>query len=198
MNNIGFQGKLYVWLHDYLSERYQRVVVQGKSSNWSKIEAGVPQGSVLGPLLFLIYINDLPEIVESNIRLFADDTTLFTVVDDMEEATLTLKGDLSALKYWADQWLVTLNPSKTESLYVTNKTDVSTPTLVFDGSAINVVKYHKHLGVLFSHNLTWNDYIDEICTKAMRRLARMSCVHLVSSCPVEHLRLCTFHLYDLF
>ena len=118
LHNIGFQGKLHVWLHDYLSERYQRVVVQGKSSTWSKI--------------FLIYINDLPEIVESNIRLFADDTTFFTVVDDMEESTLTLKGDLSALKYWADQWLVTFNPQKTESLYVTYKTDVSAPTLVFD------------------------------------------------------------------
>ena len=90
--NIGIKGNLLLWLEDYLSNRTQRVVLQGVSSSWGNINAGVPQGSVLGPLLFLIYINYLPEVVESSVRLFADDTTLFVIVDDIEEATLTQNG----------------------------------------------------------------------------------------------------------
>ena len=71
-----------------------------------------PKVLFLDPFYFLIYINDLPEVVESSVRLFADDTTLFVIVDDIEEATLTQNGDLYALKLWADQWLVSFNPQK--------------------------------------------------------------------------------------
>jgi hypothetical protein len=170
LHNVGIQGELFTWFTDYLCDRYQRVVVQGQSSSWVKISAGVPQGSVLGPLLFLIYINDLPEILEANVRLFADDTSLFIIVEDIEESTLTLNGDLSALKLWADQWLISFNPQKTDSLYVSNKPDNLIPPLFFDNSMIENVDHHKHLGITISSNLTWNLHIEEVCTKALRRL----------------------------
>ena len=78
----GISGSLLNWIRNYLSNRQQRVVINGQSSEWGTINAGVPQGSVLGPLLFLIFINDIVDIVRSNIKLFADDASLFLSVDN--------------------------------------------------------------------------------------------------------------------
>ena len=176
MYNIGVHGNLLLWFEDYLSNRHQRVVYNGVSSHWCKINAGVPQGSVLGPLLFLIFINDLPDIVESSVRLFADDTTLFVIADDLEEATLTLNGDLYAIQVWAEQWLVSFNPQKTKTMCITNKTDLVLPTVYYKGCSVESVNTHKHLGITLTNNLTWNTHVDEICTKALRRLNLLSCL----------------------
>ena len=70
------------WFSDYLNDRKQRVVLPCASSSWASVKAGVPQGSILGPLLFLLYINDIVEDIDSSIRLFADDTSLYIIVDD--------------------------------------------------------------------------------------------------------------------
>ena len=82
LQSVGISGSLLQWFTDYLYNRKQRVVIPGVSSNWSSVEAGVPQGSILGPLLFLLYINDIVENINSSIRLFADDTTLYIIVDN--------------------------------------------------------------------------------------------------------------------
>ena len=80
LKSMGISGELYDFLENYLSGRFQRVVLNGQTSSWSPVLAGVPQGSILGPLLFLVYINDLPDGLKSNAKLFADDTSLFTIV----------------------------------------------------------------------------------------------------------------------
>ena len=80
LKSMGVSGKLYNLLENYLSDRFQRVLLNGQTSSWRPVLAGVPQGSILGPLLFLIYINDLPNELKSNANLFADDTSLFTIV----------------------------------------------------------------------------------------------------------------------
>ena len=154
MYNIGVHGNLLLWFEDYLSNRHQRVVYNGVSSHWCKINAGVPQGSVLGPLLFLIFINDLPDIVESSVHLFADDTTLFVIADDLEEATLTLNCDLYAIKVWAEQWLVSFNPQKTKTMCITKKTDLLLPTVYYKGCSAEGVNTHKYLGITLTNNLT--------------------------------------------
>ena len=97
-----------------LANRYQRVVLNGQVSKWAAVNAGVPQGSILGPLLFLIYINDLLTGLSSNSRLFADDTSLFLVVRDMTSSANILNNDLSKINNWACPWKISFNadPSK--------------------------------------------------------------------------------------
>ena len=90
----GISGELLNIIVDFLNNRKQRVVLNGQSSNWVDVKAGVPQGSIMGPLLFLIYINDLPEGLITNAKLFADDTSFFSVVRDIAACTEELNNDL--------------------------------------------------------------------------------------------------------
>ena len=97
LKSMGISGKLIKLLENYLSNRLRRVVLNGQTSPWRPVLAGVPQGSILGPLLFLIYINDLPNRLKSNVKLFADDTSLFTIVKDKNESANILNNDLSLI-----------------------------------------------------------------------------------------------------
>ena len=106
----GTEGQLLSLLTNYLENREQRVVLNGQTSEWRKIKSGVPQGSVLGPLLFLIYINDLPDGITSICKIFADDTSLFTKVLDINESTNKLNTDLKKITKWAHQWKMQFNP----------------------------------------------------------------------------------------
>ena len=106
----------------------------------------MPQGSILGPLLFLIYINDIVDDIHSCIRLFADDTSLYIIVDNPIQAAETLNTDLAKIHAWASKWLVTFNPSKSESIILSRKTNKPLhPPLIMDQQVINEVSSHKHL-----------------------------------------------------
>ena len=104
LESFGIRGKLLNLLEDYLSNRFQRVLLNGQESSWLPIKAGVPQGSILGPLLFLIYINDLPDGLNLIAKLFADDTSLFSIVQDLNESAKYLNLDLSVISLCAYQW----------------------------------------------------------------------------------------------
>ena len=106
LKESGISGSLLIWLTDYLDERKQCVVLSGSKSETVTISAGVPQGLILGPLLFLIYINDIVRDIQSPIRLFADDTALYIVVDDSILAAQQLNGDMHKIHSWAERWLV--------------------------------------------------------------------------------------------
>ena len=97
----GISGNLLNIFEDFLRNRKQRVVLNGQTSNWENIHAGVPQGSILGPLLFLIYINDLAENLSSNPKLFADDTSLFSAVRDLNTSAIEVNDDLKKIEAWA-------------------------------------------------------------------------------------------------
>ena len=103
LKRFGICGKYYRLIHSFLNDRHQRVVLNGQCSNWSKIKAGVLQGSILGPLLFLVYINNLPEGLTTNAKLFADDTSLFSVAHDSTLSSVSLNNDLLNISQWAYQ-----------------------------------------------------------------------------------------------
>ena len=110
----GISGNLLSLLTDFLRNRKQRVVLNGQSSSWASMNAGVPQGSILGPLLFLICINDLSDIVQSNPKLFVDDTSLFSTVKDPERTANNLNNDLKEINKWAFQWKMGFKPDPTK------------------------------------------------------------------------------------
>ena len=143
-------------------------MLNGKASNWGRINAGVPQGSVLGRLLFLIYINDLTSVVNNcKIRLFADDTCLFTEVNDREQAAALIEQDLHNIFEWSKQWLVNFSASKTKSLIISNKKDRHlNPAVHFNGTQIIEVNSHTYLGLNFSFNLKWSEHIESISQKS--------------------------------
>ena len=103
LNSVGISGSPLQWFTNYLDCRKQRVVIPGVRSNWSTIEADVPQGSILGPLLFLLYIDVIVDNINSSIRLFADDTTLYIIVDNPVQAADQLNFDLFKIHQWANK-----------------------------------------------------------------------------------------------
>ena len=112
LKTYGVNGEVLNLLTNYLHECYQRLVLSGQTSSWELVKSGVPQGSVLGPLLILIYINDLPDNLESNCKIFADDISLFYKVFDKHVSRATLNKDLELINNWAFQWRMQLNPDR--------------------------------------------------------------------------------------
>ena len=109
LSTYGITDKVISWVKDFLSNRIQQVGVQGEESSWRSVTSGIPQGSVLGPLLFVIFINDLPDCVTSEAYLFADDTKIFRIITkqgDREE----LQQDLQKLDEWSKKWLLKFHP----------------------------------------------------------------------------------------
>lgn len=108
LRNVGLEHSICTWIENWLKDRLQRVVVNGTFSNWTSVVSGVPQGSVLGPLLFNLFINDLEVGIESTVSIFADDTKLCRTIGSMQDAA-TLQSDLSKLENWAENWKMRFN-----------------------------------------------------------------------------------------
>ena len=171
LQSAGISGTLLNWFSDYLQDRKQRVVLPGANSSWTSIKAGVPQGSILGPLLFLLYINDIVEDIHSPIRLFADDTSLYIIVDNPIQAAEQLNSDLLKIHLWATKWLVRFNPEKSESMLFSRKINKPFhPQVIMDQKNIVEVDSHKHLGVVFSKDCTWHDHLELTKSKAWSRI----------------------------
>jgi len=102
-----------------------RVMVNSSSSSWVKVSSGVPQGSVLGPLLFLIFVNDLPDLVKSSIKMFADDTKLWATISNTTDSKM-LQEDLNCLKCWSNKWLLRFNPEKCKVMHVRHSVRIYT------------------------------------------------------------------------
>ena len=121
LSAYGVKGNTLGWIGSFLSRRSQKVVLEGKSSSSASVLSGVPKGSVLGPVLFLIYINDLPEYVaNSTVRLFADDTLMYLTFHNSSDC-IKLQEDLNNLVRWESDWQISFHPEKCEVIHITEK-----------------------------------------------------------------------------
>ena len=137
--------------------------------------AGVSQGSILGPLLFLIYINDLPNQLKSNAKLFADDTPLFTFVKDEKEIATVLNNDLSLISEWVFNWKMLFNPDPTkpaqEVLFSRKKKTLNHPTLSFNNIHVERASSQKHLGLILDEKLNFKQHIESAIVKINKGVA---------------------------
>ena len=160
------RGKVLAWLEAFLSNRYQRVVLNGFYSQWTPVISGVPQGTILGPILFLYYINDLPGQVVSIAKLFADDCKLYHSVHTREDC-ITLQRDLDSLAAWSRAWLLKFSAEKCVVLRIRAALDF---TYFLEGQPLTTVTEQKDLGIIISDDLKPSCHIDYICGKANQRL----------------------------
>ena len=170
LRKCGIDGKLLDVIVSFLNDRQQRTIINGESSSWKNIVAGVPQGSILGPLFFLVYINDLPDGLKSNVRIFADDTSLFSVVNNLHTSANDINHDLNMIKKWAYQWKMTFNPDPSKQaeqvIFSRKRSNQNHPTVFFQDIPVYIVEEHKHLGLLLDEKLSFSSHIKDILTKA--------------------------------
>ena len=144
-------------------------MLNGQYSSWADIKAGVPQGSILGSLIFLIYINYLLNGLNSNAKLFADDTSLFSVVHNITDSANLLNSDLSKINEWALQWKMSFNPDPTkqaqEIIFSRKTSQRNHPGLMFNNSIVNVTSIHKHLGMIFDSKLSFDEHLKSVLKK---------------------------------
>ena len=165
LSYYGITGPLLNWISDFLKDRVQQVLLHNDRSQFCNVLSGVPQGSVLGPLLFLLYINDLPSNVTSKIRLYADDVILYREIHSAEDI-IRLQKDLDIIAQWAHTWLMKLNLTKYEHITITNKKNPINSMYNINSHFLSKVNSAKYLGVTFTHNLSWHDHVVAICNKA--------------------------------
>jgi len=170
LKKLNLDHNIYVWIHNYLAGRQQKVVLNGASSETSPVTSGVPQGSILGPILFLIYIDDIVKTnisMASSLVLYADDILLYRPICTREDYSI-LQEDINSISNWATANLMTFNTSKCKSMLISRKRTPCSPTtpLHLNGIPLETVTTFKYLGVLMSSNLQWSPHIQDVCTKA--------------------------------
>jgi hypothetical protein len=170
LNHYGINGRTNRWIRSFLADRTQTVVLDDEKSHTGDVISGVPQGSVLGPCLFLIYINDMPNGITSTVRLFADDTIAYLALKSPDDAN-TLQEDLDKLAEWEVKWQMEFHPEKCQVLQITrNRTRRVNSSYTLHGHTLEVVNSAKYLGINISSDLGWNQQIQNNCKKATNTL----------------------------
>jgi hypothetical protein len=165
LHHYGIRGTTHAWIQDFLKDRTQQVVLEGEVSAVAPVTSGVPQGTVLGPLLFLVYINDLPDCVTATTRLFADDSLVYRTIKTPDDCR-KLQEDLDRLQEWENKWQMSFNPDKCEVLTITNKRKPIQAAYNIHGVQLKLVETAKYLGLNINCHLSWNLHIDKITKKA--------------------------------
>ena len=179
LTSYGISGQIFGLISSFLSNRQLQVVLDGKSSQEYPVNAGVPQGSILGPTLFLLYINDLPDDVICNIAIYADDSTLFFKCDQASdlwqqlELASELESDLQDTVDWGRKWLVDFNAGKTQLVSFDWSKNTGAIDVKMDGSVLEEKTSLQMLGLTFSSKLDWGSYIVSIAKTASKKIGAL-------------------------
>ena len=168
-HSFNISGPALGWIESYLSQRTQRVVLDGKHSDWTPVQSGVPEGSILGPLLFTCYVADLPQHLETSSLSYADDVKIYHRIKSPIDIQ-NLQADLDRLALWSKTWLLKLNPSKCTSITFTLRTSPHLAVYTLDGIPLERCVKVRDLGVILDTKLTFADHVDATVTKANRML----------------------------
>ena len=174
IHSLGLHANLVTWLNNYLTKRTQAVAVNGSESSTVPVLSGVPQGSVLGPLLFLIYIDDLPDSIMgicSTVNLFADDVLLYHTIAN-EADYEALQTAISLIERWSASNFLNFNTTKCKYMVISRKLTRTSPPaqLQLLGQPLQMVESYKYLGLLLSSNMSWSPHIESIYSKARQIL----------------------------
>ena len=169
LNQYEISENLLRLIKCFLKNRKQKVALNGQTSSWTNVLAGVPQGSILSPLFFLIYVNDLSGDLSSNPKLFADDTSLFSVVYDINTSTRQLNNEFRKISNLAYQWKMSFNsdPLKQvqEEIFSRKMTKTNHPILIFNDNPVHQVALQKHLGMFLDCKLNFEEHLKTIVNK---------------------------------
>jgi len=170
LHRYGIDPPTLRWIRSFLSNRTQSVVVEGARSSTLPVTSGVPQGTVLGPALFLCYINNMPEGISSSVRLFADDTVIYRQINCAEDH-ISLQQDLQKLAEWEAEYSMEFHPGKCSVLRVSRARSPSIFSYKLHGTTLQSTESTKYLGVTLTKDLTWDKHISNIKAKANQQLA---------------------------
>ena len=180
LSYYGINDHTLKWIKQFLHGRIQQVVVEGYHSNPINVTSGVPQGTVLAPLLFLCYINDLPANINSSIKLYADDVLIYRPIRSPDDIK-SLQEDLNTIEQWALHWQARFNPGKCEHIRITNSKNPILSTYTIQNTIIQSVPNVTYLGVTINEHLSWSSHITNITKKA--NAIRGFLQRNINSCP---------------
>lgn len=167
-------GFVYEWIEDYLSERFQTVRFNNRVSNEVEVKNGVPQGSKLGPLLFILYINDLPNVLHHcEVHMFADDTLIYLSRKDAQELSVKINEDLATVCDWLCMNQLCVNVQKTKCMALGKRMfrdDMEMGSVMLMGSILEWVPRYKYLGVIIDSNLSFKDHVEYINGKMAKKV----------------------------
>ena len=171
LDHYGITGNVKTWIRSFLCHRQMRVAVDGEFSPKANVASGVPQGTVLGPLLFLLFINDLPLQVSlgTAVRLFADDCLVYREVGTAEDQAI-LQKDLAALESWSTKWGMRFNPSKCDTMTIDRSRSSLSRQYSLCGVTLKEVEQAKYLGIIINNKLQWGSHVDSVAGRASNTL----------------------------
>ena len=164
LKSYNISDSMITWLSSFLNNRKQSVRINGSTSSWTSVTSGVPQGSILGPLMFLLFVNDIPQITSSNIMLFADDTKLWRLIKSIDDVNI-LQEDLAKIIEWCQKWKLHLNVKKCKYMAI-GRNILYKHNYYMNQIKIENVEFEKDIGVIFDNELEFDRHITEKTNKA--------------------------------